>query len=474
MLTRVAGEGTCLLVRALLSPTRRTSEGCRNVRPCSALGRLVSRRPWFVIVGVGRLRRRGRRRSRPRWSRRPTSRSSSPTTTSRSRPPTLQAEAFPDTNTTVGAIVVFDREDGEPLTAEDLATANQVMAGSTATSARPSTRCSRLDPSSPSARRAVGGPARSPSRSSASPRTPPASTPSPRSTPSSDLRDDLDEALDGTGLEAGVTGPLAAELRPARRRPATRCAIVGAATVLLIVRAARAHLPQRDHLPDADRRRRRWSARWPTASSPSANEIFDLKASSDVEVILFVVLYGIGTDYILFFLFRYRERLREGEAKRRRRRARARAGRRGHRLGRRRRDRRVHGAGPVLARHLPGDRPGARDRGRGHPGGRADPRARGRHGARPGALLAVEEVPRRARGRPASRAVGPRLGRHPARFAARLRRRARRPGRRSPSPSRPTFDLGDSELPRRRRVDDRASSKFSDSGLRPARATPAT
>ena len=47
-----------------------------------------------------------------------------------------------------------------------------------------------------------------------------------------------------------------------------------------------------------------------------ANELFDLKASSDVEVILFVVLYGIGTDYILFFLFRYRERLREGEEKR--------------------------------------------------------------------------------------------------------------------------------------------------------------
>lgn len=30
-------------------------------------------------------------------------------------------------------------------------------------------------------------------------------------------------------------------------------------------------------------------------------------------MILIVVLYGIGTDYILFFLFRYRERLRQGE-----------------------------------------------------------------------------------------------------------------------------------------------------------------
>jgi RND superfamily putative drug exporter len=43
-----------------------------------------------------------------------------------------------------------------------------------------------------------------------------------------------------------------------------------------------------------------------------ANDIFDLQADSSIEAILIVVLYGIGTDYILFFLFRYRERLREG------------------------------------------------------------------------------------------------------------------------------------------------------------------
>jgi putative drug exporter of the RND superfamily len=47
-----------------------------------------------------------------------------------------------------------------------------------------------------------------------------------------------------------------------------------------------------------------------------ANKAFDLKADSSIQVILIVVLYGIGTDYILFFLFRYRERLREtGDSK---------------------------------------------------------------------------------------------------------------------------------------------------------------
>ncbi|MFL6060162.1 MAG: MMPL family transporter [Marmoricola sp.] len=44
-----------------------------------------------------------------------------------------------------------------------------------------------------------------------------------------------------------------------------------------------------------------------------ANKIFDLKADSSVEIILIVVLFGIGTDYILFLLFRYREALRAGQ-----------------------------------------------------------------------------------------------------------------------------------------------------------------
>jgi RND superfamily putative drug exporter len=43
-----------------------------------------------------------------------------------------------------------------------------------------------------------------------------------------------------------------------------------------------------------------------------ANDIFDLKADSSITVIMIVVMYGVGTDYILFFLFRYREQLRKG------------------------------------------------------------------------------------------------------------------------------------------------------------------
>jgi RND superfamily putative drug exporter len=43
------------------------------------------------------------------------------------------------------------------------------------------------------------------------------------------------------------------------------------------------------------------------------NQAFDLKTDASVTAFLIVVLFGVGTDYILFLMFRYRERLRAGE-----------------------------------------------------------------------------------------------------------------------------------------------------------------
>ncbi|WP_182346572.1 MMPL family transporter [Tomitella gaofuii] len=43
-----------------------------------------------------------------------------------------------------------------------------------------------------------------------------------------------------------------------------------------------------------------------------AADLFDFEVSTSLQAILVVVLFGIGTDYVVFLLFRYRERLRAG------------------------------------------------------------------------------------------------------------------------------------------------------------------
>ena len=75
------------------------------------------------------------------------------------------------------------------------------------------------------------------------------------------------------------------------------------------------HLPQPDRRAAADRGGQHRDARSPTAWSRWRARRSTCKVGQDLQTILLIVLFGIGTDYILFLLFRYRERLRAGDDK---------------------------------------------------------------------------------------------------------------------------------------------------------------
>ena len=124
------------------------------------------------------------------------------------------------------------------------------------------------------------------------------------------LRADLEPLVEGTDLRSGVTGPAAQSL-DSQESSEQALVVVSIVTLLLIVvllalifRSVIACA-----LPIVTVALVGTTANGLIAV---ANEAFDLKADSSISVILFIVLFGIGTDYILFFLFRYREALRLG------------------------------------------------------------------------------------------------------------------------------------------------------------------
>ncbi|MEP9382796.1 MMPL family transporter [Nocardioides cheoyonin] len=126
-----------------------------------------------------------------------------------------------------------------------------------------------------------------------------------------DQRDQLDRLTQGTGLEALTTGTLPQSYDQSQSGKNAET-IVGLATFLLIiillaiifrsVLIAIMPIVLVGLVSTIANGLIAWAAR-----------IFDLKTDDSTSVILIVVLFGIGTDYILFFLFRYRERMREGD-----------------------------------------------------------------------------------------------------------------------------------------------------------------
>lgn len=212
----------------------------------------------------------------------------------------LQEKAFPQ-NQAPAALMVFVRTDGAPLSDGDSA---RVAAIATNLNDRRIDDVTAIAPGPASENRLVQIAAVQMTKV-----TDPADT--AQSDAVKALRDALKEQVKGTDLSAGITGQ-AAQMLDQTESSDKAMAIIGVATVVLILVLLLLifRSPVIALLPIVV-----IGAISSTVFGLIAlvAKAFDLQIDSSVNAILLVVLYGVGTDYILFLMFRYRERLRAGE-----------------------------------------------------------------------------------------------------------------------------------------------------------------
>jgi putative drug exporter of the RND superfamily len=129
-----------------------------------------------------------------------------------------------------------------------------------------------------------------------------------------ELRGELETALEGTGLAGGLTGDAPSQL-DSEEAFGTAETITFVATIVLIIVLVGAifRSPVAAFLPILT-----IGLVFTVATSLVAlvAKTVGFEVDSSLTSLLIVVLFGIGTDYILFLLFRYRERLRAGDESR--------------------------------------------------------------------------------------------------------------------------------------------------------------
>jgi RND superfamily putative drug exporter len=264
-----------------------------------ALGRLATRHPWYVVIGwivVSVL----IVVTAPKLSATSDQSEFLPAKYESIRAAELQTDAFPQ-QTSVGALLVFDRTDGGTLTAADSAEVQKV-AGELDGTVGPVFSGVVAQPPSQNklVQLAVVG-----IDKDKNPYDPDAIDAAKK------LRAEAHAAVDGSDLEVGVTGA-AAQALDSQDASAKAETIVGLTTfgliLLLMIVIFRSVILALFPLLVIG-----LVSQVAVGLIGAANQVFDLKTDSSIQVILIVVLFGIGTDYILFFLFRYRERLRLGE-----------------------------------------------------------------------------------------------------------------------------------------------------------------
>lgn len=125
------------------------------------------------------------------------------------------------------------------------------------------------------------------------------------------VRTEVDKQLTGAGLTYAVGGQVA-QVLDNQDAFDSALLIVGAATVILIIGLLLLiyRSPVAAFLPIV-------TVGLVSTIAPGLiawlATVFDFQVDQSVQIVMTIVLYGVGTDYIVFLLFRYRERLRAGD-----------------------------------------------------------------------------------------------------------------------------------------------------------------
>ena len=213
----------------------------------------------------------------------------------------LQQKAFPNA-AAPAAIVVFERSDGQPLTAADSAKVAAIATG-LASEHIPTLTTVQAGPLS--ANRLVQ--TISVQMPSSQGQLTKAQTKAVKI-----LRDDVSSMVAGTDMRAGVTGTAAQFVDQQQSgNKATEAIAVGTIGLIIVLLLVIFRSPVITLLPVLTIG---LVSQVATGLIASTSKAFGLNVDSTVSAMLIVVLFGVGTDYILFLLFRYRERLRAGEA----------------------------------------------------------------------------------------------------------------------------------------------------------------
>ncbi|GAA1363796.1 MMPL family transporter [Streptomyces beijiangensis] len=265
----------------------------------AGLGRFVVRRPWWIIatwivaaVAVISL--------APKLTSSSDEASFLPDSYESIRASDVQEAKFP-AQENVGAVIVFTRSDGGKLTVADSA---EVVRVSKELQAQRIPQVEKVVPGAVSPNGLVQ------TSVVAMPKvTDPSDTKQQDAVKT--LRTDLQSDIKGTDLKAGVTGSAAQALDEADSSKKAGL-LVGAGTIVIIIVLLSVifRSPIIALLPVVVIG---LISPMATGIIASANKLFDMKADSSIQELLTVVLFGVGTDYILFLLFRYREALRAGE-----------------------------------------------------------------------------------------------------------------------------------------------------------------